>query len=210
MGWTESGVYERVLTSDSIIQSKGDNQIPNSDFSNGTDGWKTWSASGYSMTLVANNQDYISSPASMQVNCTANGTSVSSLQLITGGAISVEAGKEYELSFYAKATVEFNIGRLYIHQGSSPWTKYGAFDVLSPKISTNWEEHKIKFTATHSAADAQLRVYLGNSLPAGQSLFLDNVSFAEFAEDTVQINQVMTTYLTVNPNPIFYRRYYNY
>jgi hypothetical protein len=44
-----------------------------------------------------------------------------------------------------------------------------------------------------------LRIYLGNSLPAGQSLLLDDVSFAEFAEDTVQINQLITTYLTVNP-----------
>jgi hypothetical protein len=73
------------------------------------------------------------------------------------------------------------------------------FRGVEPKNIHQLEEHKIKFTATHSAADAQLRIYLGNSLPAGQSLFLDNVSFAEFAEDTVQINQVVTTYLTVNP-----------
>jgi hypothetical protein len=30
-------------------------------------------------------------------------------------------------------------------------------------------------------------------------LFLDDVYFAEFTEDTVQINQVITTYLTVTP-----------
>lgn len=203
LGWTEAGVYERVLTNGSVIQSKEENQIPNYDFSNGTDGWKTWGATGYSMNLRTNNHDYISSPASMQATCTSNGTSNSSLQLITGGAISIESGKKYELSFYAKATVKFNIGKLYIHQGSSPWTKYGAFDELSPKISTNWEQHKIKFTATHSAADAQLRFYLGNSLPAGHSLFLDDVSLAEITEDVVQVNQVITTHLTVTPTQYY-------
>jgi hypothetical protein len=103
MGWTASGVYERVVTRDTVVQSKGINQIPNSDFSNGTGGWTKWTASGYSINLETNNQDYISSPASLQVNCTANGTSVSSIQLITGGAISVEAGKEYELYFLCQS-----------------------------------------------------------------------------------------------------------
>jgi parallel beta-helix repeat protein len=199
MGWTASGVYERVVTRDTVIQSKGINQIPNSDFRNGTGGWTKWSTSGYSLDLGTCDKNYISSPTGMLVNCTANGTTVSSLQLITGGAISVEAGKEYELTFYAKATVEFYIGRLYIHQGITPWTKYGAFEELSPKITTNWSEHKIRFTATHSAADAQLRIYLGNSLPAGQTLFIDDVSFAEVTEETVQINQKITTHLTVTP-----------
>jgi len=178
---------------------KGENQLKNSDFSNGTGGWNFWAETGYRLTLKQNTLDYISSPASMQVYCNSNGISINALHLITGGEINVEAGKEYELRFYAKATADFKIARLYVMKATTPWNTYGTFDVSAPKITKEWSEYKIRFTATHTASDAQLRFYLGNSLPPGQSLFLDDVSFTRLAEQTVEFDQMITTNLIVAP-----------
>jgi parallel beta-helix repeat protein len=197
LGWTEGGVYQRTVPGDTI--QTGSNLIENSDFSTGANTWKTWGATGYNIDLVTNSQDFISSPASLQANCTANGDNVSSLHLITGGNIALEAGKEYEFSFYAKGSVDFTVGKLYLNKATYPWTKFGSFEILSPVITKSWDQYKIKFTATHTANDAQLRIYLGNSLPAGQSLFLDDVVFAEIIPGGNAENQIITTYLTVNP-----------
>ena len=199
MGWTESGVYERTLTTDTTVQTTGTNMIINGDFTSGTDGWSTWGATGYSLNLTANSQEYISSPASLQAECISTGTSIGSLQLIKDGEIAIQAGKEYALSFYARASTIFTIGSLHIHKRTSPYTSYGTFDVSQPVISTTWEKHKIKFTATHSAPDASFRIYLGNSLPEGHSLYLDDISLSEYSTDSYTINQTITTYLTVYP-----------
>jgi|GEM_PF-1600425 len=199
MGWTEPGVYEHTVTTDTTLQTAGTNMIINGDFSSGIDGWNYWGATGYSLSLNANSQEYISSPASLQVECISTGTSIGSLQLIKKGELTIEAGREYELVFFAKATEEFAIGALYMHKATSPYTNYGTFEVSRPVISTTWGEHRIKFTATHSASDASFRIYLGNSLPAGQSLYLDDISLSEYSgNETVTINQTITTYLTVN------------
>jgi len=199
MGWSKSGEYQRTVANGSSVIVNEENLIANSDFSNGTGGWTSWGLTGYKINLSTNNQQYISAPASMQVSCTANGPEINSLHLITGGKIAVEAGKQYELTFYAKGTVGFTIGRLFLFKASTPWTHYGSFEVISPKVTKDWQRHKIKFTATHSASDAQIRMYLGNSLPAGQSLFLDDVVFAKYSEEVEQVEQIVTTYLTVNP-----------
>jgi hypothetical protein len=197
--WNTTGEFQRVVSRDSVLLAKEENQLKNSDFSNGTGGWNFWAETGYRLTLKQNIQDYVSSPASMQVYCNSNGISVNGLHLITGGEINVEAGKEYELRFYAKATAEFKIARLYVMKGTAPWTMYGNFDMSAPRITKEWSEYKIRFTATHTASDAQLRFYLGNSLPPGQSLFLDDVVFTVLAEQTVEYDQVITTNLIVAP-----------
>ena len=197
--WNTTGEYQRVVSRDSVVLINGENQLKNGDFGGSTDGWSYWGETGYRLTLKQNAVDYVSSPASMQVYCNSNGVSVNALHLITGGEINVEAGKEYELRFYAKATVDFKIARLYVMKGTAPWTMYGNFDASAPKITKEWSEYKIRFTATHTAPDAQLRFYLGNSLPPGQSLFLDDVSLVETGEQTIEFDQVITTNLTVAP-----------
>ena len=200
MGWTETGRYERVLSDKSTVGTTGNNLILNPDFSNGTTGWTSWSDTGYNINLVANTNDYQSAPSSLQVDCTANGTNVSSIQLISRGNIALQAGKVYLLTFSAKASVEFTVGRLYIHKGSSPYTNYGTFDGNRPVIKTSWNQYQIKFTANQSATDGSFRIYLGNSIPAGHKVYFDDFSFAEYSEKTVSTDKLVVTYLTVNPS----------
>ena len=198
LGWTESGVYERKVIVNNTVQNQSVNLISNGDFSNGTTGWNTWGASGYSMTMTANSKDYISAPGSLQISCGSNGTSVSSLQFISLADMSVIAGKEYELSFYAKATTAVELRKFVIIQRKSPYAHYGAFENIIPVVSQDWKQIKVKFTASQTANDASLRIYLGNTLPAGQSLYFDDIAFSEYSEAPVAKDQVIKTHLTVN------------
>jgi parallel beta-helix repeat protein len=199
LNWTESGTYERVLKVETTEQSTSTNQILNPSFTNGTTDWSKWNATGYNINLTANSSDYNSSPSSLQVDCTANGTSVSSIQLMNKGKIALIAGKVYTLTFYAKASSEFTIGNIYIHQGVSPWTNYGSFDVSKPIIKTSWNKYTFKFTANQSATDGSFRIYLGNSLKVGQSVYFDDFSFTELTQEVVSSDIVIVTHLTVNP-----------
>ncbi len=196
-GWTKTGTYERTVSEGQTVNTSGSNQIPNGNFTAGTTSWSAWGASGYGMSLVANTKDFVSSYGSLQAKVSANGTDASSLQLISGGKIALEAGKVYEMTFSAKATVGFTMARMHIHKGSSPWTNYGTFDV-KPVITTAWKQYSLKFTASHTASDGSFRIYLGNVLPAGQSVYFDDFVLAELTEDE-PTSKVITTYLTVNP-----------
>ena len=196
-GWTTSGTYERTVTGDQTVEKLGANQVLNGDFSSGTTNWSSWGASGYSMSLISNTRDLITSPGSLQVNITANGTSPSSLQLISGGKIALVAGKVYRMTFSAKATVGFTMDRMHIHLGATPWTQYGSFDV-KPVITTAWKQYRLNFTASHTASDGSFRIYLGNVVPAGHSVYFDDFVFAELTEEQTA-SQVITTHLTVNP-----------
>jgi parallel beta-helix repeat protein len=197
-GWTKSGTYQRTVTEQQTVEKMGSNLILNGDFSSGTTNWSAWGASGYSMSLTANTTDFKSAPGSLQAKVTANGTDPSSLQLISKGKIALVAGKVYQLTFWAKATTGFTMGRTHIIEGASPWTNYGTFDI-KPVITTAWKQYSMKFTASHTVADGSFRIYLGNVLPAGHSVYFDDFVFAEILQETLTISTVVTTYLTVSP-----------
>jgi parallel beta-helix repeat protein len=196
-GWTKSGTYQRTLTGEQTVDKQGSNLIPNGNFTAGTTSWSSWGASGYGISLIANTTDYVSSYGSLQAKVTANGTDPSSLQLISKGQIALVAGKVYQMTFSAKATVGFTMGRMHIHKGTSPWTQYGSFDVI-PVITTSWKQYSMKFTASHTTSDGSFRIYLGKVLPAGQSVYFDDFVLAELTKEELT-SQVITTYLTVNP-----------
>jgi len=192
-GHTKSGEYNRVINSNA-----NENLFTNPDFSGNINDWRTWSANNdYEINLSLNNEGYISAPASMSIYCSANASKTTNLHLISNSNFEIVEGKEYELSFYIKATTEFQIGRLIILKSSTPWTNYGTFSNQSPVVTKEWQRVKVKFTATHTASDAMFRFYLGNSLPQGESMFVDDFYFGEF--DSSPINNTIVTHLTVNP-----------
>lgn len=197
-GWTKTGTYQRTVTQQKLVVNSGSNRLDNGNFSNGTTGWSSWVASGYGMTLVSNTKDFVSPSGSLQLNITASGSDASSIQLMSRTPVSLVAGKVYQLSFQAKATQSFTMNRMHIHKGSSPWTGYGVFD-STPLITTSWKEYTILFRATATATDGSFRIYLGNALPAGHSLYFDDIVFTEFTNETVTTEEIVTTHLTVNP-----------
>src|SRR5690606_23966076 len=53
------------------------------------------------------------------------------------------------------------------------------------------------FTATHTASDASFRMYMGNGLPKGHSVNIDDVVLAEPSQGNTSEEKVITTHLTV-------------
>ncbi len=198
MGWKTSGVYQRTISADQNNSSLNENLIVNGNFDGGFKNWDIWNAQGYQVKNVIDRKDYYSSPSSLRLDCTSNGDVPYYLQLISDN-FALEAGKEYQFSFYAKATTEFAIGNLIILQSAYPFAEYGTFSDTNPTVSTQWSKVNVKFTATNTAADASLRIYLGNSLPAGESLFIDDISLVQSSANQNQSDEIITTYLTVNP-----------
>ncbi len=198
LGWTSSGVYERTVSAGQDNSALDSNLIINGDFNDGLKNWDFWSAQGYQVKTQIDRKDYYSAPSSLRLDCSSNGSVAYYLQLVSDN-FAVEAGKEYQFSFYAKATTEFAIGNLIIMQSSSPFTEYGKFSVANPTVSTSWNKVSVTFTATQTAADASLRIYLGNSLPEGESLYIDDISLNKYLAAPNQPEEIITTYLTVNP-----------
>ncbi len=198
-GWHEPGTYQGVIRENKLVGTEGSNLIANGDFSSGTASWSVWGASGYSLTMTAENNDYVSAPGSIKLNCVSTGSSISQLQFTSSVNFSLEAGREYELSFYAKGTTEFEIKKFVAIQRSSPYTHYGTFENVIPKVGKEWEEFKIKLSATHTADDVSFRVYMGNGLPKGHSVYFDDFVLKAVSEDTVITQQFITTHLTITP-----------
>ncbi len=194
LGWTKSGVYEHLQNLNS-----SDNLIENSDFTHGSEDWRYWGENGSQLKISTDKNEYVSAPASLRVHCKQNSKDNASLHLIVGDNISVEDGKTYELSFYAKATTEFVLGTIYACESKFPWSKNGTFINTKPLISRNWELYKIKFTSTATTEYTQIHFYMGNNLPLGETLFLDDVTFCEVPNSMPATNQIITTHLTVNP-----------
>ncbi|WP_319480781.1 right-handed parallel beta-helix repeat-containing protein [uncultured Draconibacterium sp.] len=199
MGYTEPGQYQRTESTSGSTTEKGVNLIASDNFSNGIGDWTKFGATGYAINISADEQEFFSAPSSMRIDCNENGDIIHYLQLITGGSLIVEQGKTYELSFNAKATTPFTVGNLIVVKGSSPWTDYGTFSDRKPDITTEWSTVKVTFTANYNASDATFRIYLGGSLPAGNSLYIDDFFFAEKSEQTDSQSNFITTYLTVLP-----------
>ncbi|HYQ57716.1 MAG TPA: right-handed parallel beta-helix repeat-containing protein [Draconibacterium sp.] len=198
-GNTESGQYQRTESVSDNTTIKGINLIASDNFSDGTNEWSTFAATGYSINISNDEQEFYTSPSSMRIDCSENGDIIHYMQLITGGEMQLEQGKTYEISFNAKATTPFSIGNLIVVKGSSPWTDYGTYSDRKPNVTTEWSNIKVTFTANYTTSDATFRIYLGSSLPVGNSLYIDDFFFAEKSEQTDSQTNLITTYLTVLP-----------
>src|SRR5690554_3267128 len=198
MGWTQSGTYTRTEKSGKSVQNPGSNLIAHGDFKSGNTGWSVWGASGYSLSMASDSKDFISAPASMKLVCTSTGSSISALQFTSSVDFSVQKGKEYELSFYAKGSTNFNLNKMVVMKRKSPYTHYGSFKTENISISREWKKVVVRFTATHTASDASFRMYLGNTLPKGQSVNFDDVVLAEVGQNNTSEGEVITTHLTVS------------
>ncbi|MBN2773446.1 MAG: carbohydrate binding domain-containing protein, partial [Prolixibacteraceae bacterium] len=155
----------------------GPEVLPNTNFDSNLNGWDLYYADGYYASMVRDESQYYEGPASLKLTDITSGSGSYNIQLMAGnGALSIEAGTVYELSFYAKSTVAFTPSEIVIIQNVSPYSYYGSFSVTPPQITTSWKKVIMLFTANTTANDASLRFILGSSIPNGASLNIDNVS----------------------------------
>lgn len=105
-----------------------------------------------------------------RLDCKAAGKAANHIQWSVAG-LKVEAGQIVALSFRARATQPFRMGRIVLMQAASPWTGYGRTISAAPAIGTEWAEHTVLLQVKTTAADGRATFFLGDTLPAGATLF---------------------------------------
>ncbi|NQU85302.1 MAG: carbohydrate binding domain-containing protein, partial [Mariniphaga sp.] len=167
----------------------GSELIPNTDFDSNTDAWSLYVASGSQATMSRDLTEYYTAPASLKISGVEMGTSSSAIQLKVGnGALSLESGQVYEVSFYIKASTPFSLSYISIIQNGPPFSSYGSFSSSVPEITTSWKQVKMLFTANTTATDASFRFFMGNTLPSGASLYIDKVSMKKTENTPLNID----------------------
>ncbi len=106
-----------------------------------------------------------------RLDCRQKGTEGKHIQLIVSG-LEVTEGSYYLLVFRARSTRPFTPGQAKIMKDGAPYTTYASAASELPAIGNAWGEHTIRFRANQTASDARLTFYLGDSLPADTSLFI--------------------------------------
>ena len=106
-----------------------------------------------------------------RIDCTQSGALANHLQLSAPG-LTVEAGQYYLVTFRLRSTIPFSLKSVVLIKGGAPWTSYAGAESAPIAVDADEVEHTIRFHATQSASDGRLTFYLGGSIPAGASLYL--------------------------------------
>jgi hypothetical protein len=158
--------------------------ITNGSFDSGLDGWiiqikKSGNAEG---SYIRNTEEYYSVPACMSI--TADHTGQSSWDIyFSSSDISIEAGKNYQLSFMAKSTGSFRPYGVIDKRDASNAMKYFESTQFSQTITDTWTRFTYNFKATTTASDASFDIYMGDSIPSGATVYFDDISFKELESD---------------------------
>jgi len=162
--------------------TSGNELMSNSSFNNNAAGWDCYfdSATGAmgSFGRTTSAGEYATAPAGLKVISNTGGSVFSSIQLHNTAGMPIESNKWYVLSFKAKASRPFRMQDIGFTQMGPPFTAYDSRQVGgSPVITTDWQTYHVFFYTSQAASDARITWYLGNSLPAGGTFYIDDISF---------------------------------
>jgi hypothetical protein len=143
--------------------------------------------------------EYYSSPAGLKVGCTANGNNQANIQLYNSVGVNIESGKWYVLSFKAKSSIQFRVSTINLIKMGPPYTMYAMGD--HPVITTDWKTFYTFFFTSQAANDGRITWYLGNSMPAGATFYMDDISFKLADELNNAILPDITDYATPGSSP---------
>ena len=149
-----------------------DNLLTNEEFDNGTTDWYVYNQGTNTSSFSIDNTSQLSGVNSAEVDIISTSGTTWHIQLAQTDK-SIEAGKVYEIGFYAKADAARNIS-VSTQLQQSPWTGYASQDF---SISTTSTYYSFQFTA--SATVNNLVTMLFNLGESNETVFIDNVSFAE-------------------------------
>jgi hypothetical protein len=147
----------------------GANLLGDSSFEGSMGGWSLWSDNGYkaSVSLDANTAGQGGSSARIDVT-ESRGTYWKIP--FSHGAVGIESGKPYTLSFWAKADQSDRPLNTWIQQGQPPWHGYLYF--TDQLLKTNWKHFEIYGVADGSDPAAGLHFGLGQQTG---SVWLDDI-----------------------------------
>jgi len=144
----------------------------NKDISFNPDNWKITYSTDADASVSKSLKEYYSAPAGLKIECRKSGDSFSDIKLQTVNAVNIEAGKIYELSFYAKSSKAFETGPLYLNNCNATCSPIFFSDV--------WTKRWIQFRATMSTKKGGIQMLFGRNFPEGEVLYIDDISLKEF------------------------------
>ena len=132
-----------------------------------------------SVTWSTSTLEYHTPPSSQLMNCTSSGSSSTDVKLSLRG-FNIEDGKCYKLSFWAKSTKDFSFGYIKLMKNSADYDTYsGQKTEHSLAITSTWKEYSYYFKSDTTASDANLTIYLGNTIPDLCEFYIDDFVFQE-------------------------------
>ncbi len=151
------------------------NIVTNGDFESNLDYWGSWfdEDMGYTASFQTTNTEVYSGLASGEVIINSIGADVAYHRImIKNTSFTIEAGEEYEVSFFLKsnATNSFSV---QIHQDTSPYTLYSNQTFTA---STTWQQYTFSFTSPVTTSDVRFAFKLGNSVA---NYYLDEIEITE-------------------------------
>ncbi|MGI6461907.1 MAG: choice-of-anchor Q domain-containing protein [Candidatus Hydrogenedentales bacterium] len=122
------------------------------------------------------------SSGAMRIACRASGSAPHHIQFYTNG-LAIERAGIYRLTMAVRATAPCEISPPVIMKNSAPWTSY-AHPRKPHKISVTpeWAVHTLLYGAVETATDGRLNFMLGDALPAGVTLYLDQLCLERLGE----------------------------
>jgi hypothetical protein len=93
---------------------------------------------------------------------------------VTQGGLDIVNGRRYTLSFWGKADRQLWNVKASVHDGGSPWNRYGLNERI--EVGTAWQHFTVPFTATTSSSSAAVSVAMGHH-PG--TVWIDQVALQE-------------------------------
>lgn len=171
------GRYQATVSNGTVTPSNETNKITNPSFDVDASGWYTYVGGTAQATGARTTTIYDTAPAGYAITATTRGSSKNDIQFYAG-QFAITSGTVYRLTFRARATESFLMPNIKIQQAISPWNAYTTED-RSAVITTSWKTFTLYYYTTTSASDARLNFYLGDTLPAGVTFYIDDVELVE-------------------------------
>ena len=154
-----------------IGPAAGPNETLNSAFDNNLTPWvlNLTSDGSAKATAVLDQTNGVNGGPAAHISITSPATTAWHVEFQQSN-LSLTAGQEYEVQFWARASVPLTF-QVAVQSGTSPYPYYG-FNGMAVTVGSSWAPYSLYFVAPTTAKDAILEFQLGNQ--AGD-LWLDNV-----------------------------------
>ncbi len=153
--------------------------LSNPSFDADTAGWSLHYEQGAKAKVARDTNMHHSAPASCRIRCQTAGNSPSHIQVYVS-PFTIKQSTFYRLTFWAKATKPVTIHMPHLMKSGKPWDRYSSATTYTNRaIGTDWTRCEQLYHAAVTADDARLTLFLGTELPAGVSLWIDDVEMAE-------------------------------
>ena len=153
---------------------------------------------GAEMTINTDYSDYHSSPAATRIDVVNSGSNQTSTQYMMDD-LSIENGKFYKLSFWAKSSLSIQIGLIRLMKDVPDYGNYCTIRSQHPlNLQNSWTEYTYYYLSNTTTNEARITLFLGNTTSSTTSIFFDDIGFYECEEVPyiVDVGNIVMDYST--------------